>query len=250
MVASTQISDYIAAGTLASRPTTPNVASGVSSLYYATDTGDTYMWDGSAWHKIDVSGSINIVQTAVACGGAINGATFGAAPTQGNLLLAILGGAAPSANTGWTGLWTDGGGTTFTECFWKIAGASEPTLQRPFSNATLGGGLVIWELTGLTPGDGKSFQDTTSTTHTVTPMAFKTTNLIVGLLYNEAGSSSAYPTGFTPAGVTIDGQANDVTNNRAVTGFHLASPTVGSNSIVGTLAASTNCRMAALSIGG
>lgn len=248
MVASTQISDYIAAGTLAARPTTPNVATGVSSLYYATDTGDTYMWDGSAWHKIDVSGSITLVQAAANAGGSINGATFGVAPTQGNLLLSLVGGGAPSPNTGWNGLWTDGGGTTFTECFWKIAGASEPTLQRPFGNATIAGGCVIWELTGLTVGDGKSNQDATNTVHTVTPIAFKTTNLIVGYIYNENGSF-AYPTGYTPAGVTVDAQSNDGIS-RAVTAFHLASPSVGSNTITATLAASTNCRMAALSIGG
>lgn len=47
MTASTLITDYIAYGLLSARPTTPPVASGVSSMYYATDTTTLYIWDGT-----------------------------------------------------------------------------------------------------------------------------------------------------------------------------------------------------------
>lgn len=48
------ISTYLAYGTHASRPTTPNVASGVACLYYETDTGNTFLWTG-AWTQVDTS---------------------------------------------------------------------------------------------------------------------------------------------------------------------------------------------------
>lgn len=58
MAASTLITDYIAHGTAAARPVTPNVpATSGSSLYFADDTGELSAWDGSAWQPVGGGGS-------------------------------------------------------------------------------------------------------------------------------------------------------------------------------------------------
>jgi hypothetical protein len=49
MTASTSIFDYIGRGTHAARPSTPNINSGGTALYYETDTTNTFIWSGSAW---------------------------------------------------------------------------------------------------------------------------------------------------------------------------------------------------------
>lgn len=56
MTFSALMSTYIANGTHAARPSSPNVASGVSPLYYETDTGNLYVWTGSAWSLVNSSG--------------------------------------------------------------------------------------------------------------------------------------------------------------------------------------------------
>lgn len=242
MVASTQISDYVAAGTLASKPATPNVASGVSSLYYATDTGDTYMWDGSAWHKINSAAPTEaVVQNAVNSGSSISGVTLGVAPTNGNLLVALQFGAASSAGTGWTTEWSDSGGTTFTRVFLKIAGASESTTQSPPS-AAFNGSLIIFEISGSSSGmasnTGGWTQDQSSTTHTVTPNAYKTTNIILGGNYSE--STTDIPASYS-SGITLGASS---TTGHGVQAWYKTSPSVGSNSIVATYTPSINGRMA------
>lgn len=49
MTTSTLITDYLGRGTAASRPASVNVPSGGIAVYYATDTGDFSVWNGSAW---------------------------------------------------------------------------------------------------------------------------------------------------------------------------------------------------------
>jgi len=56
MAASGLISSYLAYGTHASRPVTPNVGTGVTSLYYETDTTNTFAWSGSAWVQVNSAG--------------------------------------------------------------------------------------------------------------------------------------------------------------------------------------------------
>jgi hypothetical protein len=84
--------------------------------------------------------------------GSIPSVTFGAAPTNGNMLIAVgwSDSTAPSANTGWT-LFANpaGSGTWYNYMAYKIAGASESTTQTPFSpggssNASVG----VWEISG------------------------------------------------------------------------------------------------------
>lgn len=58
MAYSQLISTYLATGTHASRPATPNVASGVTCVYYETDTLNAFVWTGSAWVQINGSGAV------------------------------------------------------------------------------------------------------------------------------------------------------------------------------------------------
>lgn len=51
MTASTIITDYLGRGLFASRPASPNIPSGGTAWYYATDTTALYVWDGSAWQQ-------------------------------------------------------------------------------------------------------------------------------------------------------------------------------------------------------
>lgn len=49
MPSSSRITDYLGVGVAASRPTTPNLATGCLGLYFATDTLVWSVWNGSAW---------------------------------------------------------------------------------------------------------------------------------------------------------------------------------------------------------
>ena len=57
-MAAVTIKDYVASGVFANRPTTPDVPSGGSSLYYATDTSTLYVWDevAGAWDGVSGGG--------------------------------------------------------------------------------------------------------------------------------------------------------------------------------------------------
>lgn len=66
MTASTLITDYAGRGTLAARPVTPNVPTGGTAIYYATDTLHTFIWSGAAWVQIDGATSLISTQTASA----------------------------------------------------------------------------------------------------------------------------------------------------------------------------------------
>lgn len=50
------ISGYLARGLAAARPVTPDVAAGVTSFYYATDTSVLSVWDGAAWDTVGGGG--------------------------------------------------------------------------------------------------------------------------------------------------------------------------------------------------
>lgn len=52
------IKDYIGAGLIANRPTTPSVVTPASATYYATDTSTLYVWDNiaNAWDTVTGGG--------------------------------------------------------------------------------------------------------------------------------------------------------------------------------------------------
>lgn len=58
------MSSYVGHGTHAARPASPNVASGVSPVYYETDTTNTFLWTGSAWTQINGGGGAATLSVA------------------------------------------------------------------------------------------------------------------------------------------------------------------------------------------
>lgn len=53
MTASTLITDWLGRGVHSARPATPNISSGGTAIYTETDTGHTFVWNGTAW--VDIS---------------------------------------------------------------------------------------------------------------------------------------------------------------------------------------------------
>jgi hypothetical protein len=49
MAFSTILTDYLGEGLAASRPAAPNVASSALAMYFATDSGNLYAWNGATW---------------------------------------------------------------------------------------------------------------------------------------------------------------------------------------------------------
>ena len=251
MTASTMITDYFGRGTHAARPTTPNIPSGATAFYYETDTGNTMVWSGTAWVQVNPSssaapGAASVVQSAAAVGSSITGATFGAAPTSGNLLVAITGGGSFNAGSGWIkNSFIDSGGSTWTDMFMKIAGTGESATQNPISAGNAA--LVIFE---LSPGAMLMplgwFYDGTNTTATLSAYALATSGLIIGAIMTE--SAVTYPSSIPG---TTDAQANNATANKAITGYHLTPTSTGAtaNSLTTTYAASTNFRFSAMYLG-
>ena len=67
MTSSTLITDYTGRGTHANRPTTPNIPTGATAVYYETDTTNTFVWSGSAWVSVTGGGgSMSFVSTVTA----------------------------------------------------------------------------------------------------------------------------------------------------------------------------------------
>lgn len=95
--------------------------------------------------------TVSLVQTAFS---AISvSATFPVAPTNGNLLIAMIKHWAngPTPMAGWTQILNANGATgDGVAAYYKYAGAGEPTTQQPASIAGSGNCTAIWELTGVT----------------------------------------------------------------------------------------------------
>ncbi len=72
-MSSTKITDFIAYGTHAARPATPNVGTGCSSVYFETDTNNAFVWTGSAWAQLNGIGTTLGSDTDVALSGLANG---------------------------------------------------------------------------------------------------------------------------------------------------------------------------------
>lgn len=151
-MSSTLITSYLAPGLAAARPVAPAIAAGTIAIYYATDTGTVSLYDGSTWHTVGggyAPGSTpSIVQVAHNNNGS-DAVTFGVAPTNGNLLVAIA--VNPSVNaagSGWTQVFLNSSGTDYGTLLTKTAGAGESTTQTPLSSSPSTGGMVVWEIAG------------------------------------------------------------------------------------------------------
>lgn len=113
-MASRSIGEYLGVGVLADRPVTPDVVTGTSALYYATDTAEFFVWTGSAWASASAAPGPSILQQAQASvASAATGVTLPGAPTPGNLMICVFhnaGTLSVNANTGWQRIGV--GGTT------------------------------------------------------------------------------------------------------------------------------------------
>lgn len=246
MTASNLISDYIQYGLHSARPASPNVPAGASAIYYETDTTDAFIWSGTAWKQIVGSGGGGsnpaIVQSGFAAG-SISGVTLGTAPTAGNVIIAFMAGSSGTAGTGWNLFFTDNGGVSQTTAYWKVAGVSESATQNPLpSPGTCAIGM--YEVSG-NPFAAVVGLDTAGTSITKAVVSPRSTDLIIGCVFDE--STGVLPTGFT--GATADGTATNG-SSRSVAGFHIGSPSAGSNSITANWATSHNLRFAGIAVCG
>lgn len=89
-----------------------------------------------------------IVQVASTSSGG-NSATFSAAPTAGNLLVAMnFNPSSPAAGTGWTLQTQNASGSDWGSILTKIAGAGESATQSPMTGVSTTGAMIIWEIHG------------------------------------------------------------------------------------------------------
>ena len=150
-MASTLITAYLGKGTAAARPATPLITTGSLGIYYATDTDVMSFYLNGAWRNAPLydPGTVpTVVQVAFTPNHA-TGVTFGVAPTNGNLLIAMnFNTTAHTAAAGWTLQFENTSGTDFGSVFSKVAGAGESTSQTPITAAGTAGGMVVWEIAG------------------------------------------------------------------------------------------------------
>lgn len=235
MASSTLITDYLAEGTHAARPVTPNVPTGGTALYYETDTTNTFAWSGAAW--VQINGGGGGATPAIVQNGAISGSsgiqsvTLGAAPTLGNMLIAFVDNASSqTAGTGWTILGVPNGvGLDFAFIAWKVAGAGESATQTPVNTAAAGA-IVIYELTNA----GPTIPIVSSLSGASNSYAVRSAHsggLLLGAIANE--QTIDLPTAIT--GAALDSSSG--VGTRSIRGFHLT-PSSGLNTIAYTYAVS------------
>lgn len=179
------------------------------------------------------------------------GATFSAAPSNGNLLVAFvswyIGNAVLTAGSGWTQLYTDATGTSGTmnraAVFYKYAGASESATQTPSTTSTNAGCIEIFEISGVAGVWATDFQEewhglAKVASPSVTTTAHNTAaanQLVLGMTCGEinwtSGSQTAAPTNSAGGQTDVDGQFNDTgtTSHQASIAYSKAVATSGTN---------------------
>jgi len=147
---STNIVQYLGAGTAASRPVTPAVFAGCMALYYATDTLVWSLWNGSAW--IAAGASVGTPPTIVQSKASVASSksiTLDGAPVNGNLLVAMcFNPTTATAGSGWTAQASVSTGTDYGTVFTKVAGGAESATQTPLNTDPTPGSMIMWELNG------------------------------------------------------------------------------------------------------
>jgi hypothetical protein len=160
--------------------------------------------------------AVSIVQFAKGLAG--SGVTFGAAPTNGNYLVALVGmDVGNTAASGWTRTerLTEGGTNIRVAAYWKLCGAGESTSQNPSTSDYLVG---IWEIAGfsgtwatdLTWGgdpNGQTFANATG------PSGVDCLALICVSERDNSSGIGSTPTFLTPT-VTTDGQGASTADGR------------------------------------
>lgn len=167
MATSTLIVDYLGADVAASRPASPNVPTGGTAIYYATDTGAVSIWDGTAWIVIGVIAPIgsNEVYANLTGGSAVPlGNTLTAifdavlSATQGSVIFRnatdwvalgpgtsgdVLTTGGPGADAAWAAGGGGGGGTPPTVRGSNIQASSAATYNVNFPSGTIAGDLAV-----------------------------------------------------------------------------------------------------------
>lgn len=246
------ITDYVARGLDAAKPVSPNIGAGETGFYWATDTLKLYGWTGAAWTQVNTgTGGTSIVQVkSVAAASHATGLTLGAAPTLGNLLVAIATDQAssPSIGAGWQMLQqasaaNDGYGVAI-----KLAGAAESATQTPFSDAHQGT-QTIFEVNngagGLITAD-LAFNNTAVAEVVKSTKATGGGGLVLGVFVNRSVTG---PTSITGSGVTADAAGNTTGVGRAVATFHISGPTNGNNTVTANYATAQGGAFVAIAIG-
>lgn len=166
---------------------------------YDVREGAQKVWSGSVWAAAAGGGAgtpPTIVQHGAENAGA-QGITLGAAPTNGNLLVAMcFNGTVDSAGSGWAKYADNGSGSDYGTIYTKTAGASESATQDPLSSAPGNGCIAMWEIHGV-----------------VTIVASSTQNEQTGL----SGSSSALP---LPVNMLFLGALSLLSSSNNITGAY------------------------------
>lgn len=159
-----------------------------------------------------------------------------AAPTSGNILIAISINAVlattPSTGSGWTNIDTNSS-TPRNNTAWRIAGASETALQTP-TGLNDGGAIAIWE---FTPGFAAFSGASGTATSTNVSVAFNSTfySLIAACLGVSVGAAGRR----TVETTTLSGSLGDimsVVGSAALVGGAGISMAAGhANKLVGTI---------------
>lgn len=178
------------------------------------NTGSKFLCDDDTWKSVSSAGGAaepTIVQSAVLCTSSGAGSiTLGAAPTAGNLLVALGTRWAGTINTaaGWTLLVNaTGPSEDLGTVFYKVAAAGETAAQQ-FSSTVTGWAMALYEIAGAAPQNiYVALAAGTITASVVTPNAgvVKSTCLGLGVFMAQARTN---PT-LTITGATVDSSGSD-----------------------------------------
>lgn len=187
--------------------------------------------------------------------------TFGAAPTSGNLLVAIcMSNSSPSftAGTGWTMEAHDDGAQSIG-VFTKYAGAGESATQTPNTKQANQWTVMAWEVSGVS-GTHSADVVAVYVAHLITPFPgvsgsptpFNTVHNSDMVLYAASGNAVASGTQFTTSTGTLDNQlpgtvVDGLGTFEVGTGWHYAVPTAGTT-IAPTITSNNGANMSAASI--
>lgn len=240
-MSSTSIFDWLGRGLAADRPADPGVGTG-TAIWYATDTGISSIWDGSGWAILSGGSLPTILQSAFNGGASISGVTFGGAPANGTILIAIVGGTSPSPASGWNLIDPlDAGGFTVTRALWKLCGGGESATQNPIASAA-NCVIGIYNLTGDPFSSPAALSNAGATSITQSISAPRTAGLIIGAAISD--NSVVLPSSFT--GATADATA--LGSSKSIAGFHISPPVVGANSVTANYPSSVGLRIMLLNI--
>ena len=182
----------------------PTGAAPASTIYFDTANNMTgYIGFSGRWKPFSQGGAPSlptVMQSGINTGN-ITGITLGSAPTQGNILVALVTHAANNITpgSGWTALYNGNGAVDGVSCFTKTAGAGESATQN--SNSAISSGVIaMFEVQG-----GLGIVDTSATSHdvaiTTTITQAITTNftneILLCLFTNNNTSGLTTPSNFT-----------------------------------------------------